>query len=81
VFGNALVSGDAWEKSPLQIQGTRHFFNMSGKLEIQVGCKSAKISWWKDHYKEVGKSEGYSEDQITEYGLYIELAEKLYGCD
>ena len=77
VSGDAKVYGDAWEVSPLQIQGTKHFVNICAKGKLQIGCKSFEISFWLEKFKEIGKSEGYTDAQIDEYGMYIELANKL----
>ena len=77
VSGNAQVYGDAWEKSPLQIQGTKHFVNICAKEVLKIGCKEFKIGIWLKKFKEIGKEQGYSEDEINEYGIYIKLANKL----
>ena len=78
VSGNARVYGDAWGKSPLQIQGTRHFFTVSSKTHISIGCHSKTFKEWEDTFESVGKAEGYTPEEIAEYGLYIQLAIKLY---
>ena len=77
VYGNAQVYGDAWEVSPLQIQGTKHFFNICAKGKIQIGCKSFEIEYWESNFETIGKEQGYTEEQIKEYGLYINLAKQL----
>jgi len=77
VSGNAQVSGDAWEQSPLQIQGTKHFVNVCKKGYLQIGCKSFTFEYWKDNFETIGKQNGYSVEQIKEYGLYIDLAINL----
>lgn len=46
---------------------------------IQIGCKKYTISEWQKHFREIGKAEGYSEEQIDEYGSYIDLIAKLHG--
>ena len=71
------VYGNAWEKSPLQIQGTRHFVNFCAKGILKIGCHELKIDVWLKKFKTIGKENGYTEEQIKEYGLYIELAKKL----
>jgi hypothetical protein len=73
VSGNARVSGDAWDRSPLQIQGTRHFCNSWSATELAIGCHHYTYAWWLDNYEKVGKSEGYSRAEILEYGEYIKL--------
>jgi hypothetical protein len=79
VYGDAQVYGDAWEKSPLQIQGTRHFVNVYKQFHLKVGCHEYSFEYWKKQYKTVAKNAGYTPEEIKEYGLYIELAIKIYG--
>ena len=82
VSGNAQVSGDDWNKSPLQIRGTKQFVNMCTKKKIQIGCSSFELSFCKtDEFKKLGKKNGYTEEQLIEYGLYIDLAIKLYPSE
>ena len=78
VSGNARVSGDAWEKSPLQIQGSRHFFNVCARATIKIGCIINSFDWWSENFERIGKSKGYTESEIEEYRLYIELAKTIY---
>lgn len=77
VSGDAQVFGDAWEVSPLQIQGTRHFVVVCAYGKLAIGCMEHEIAWWKEHYRGVGRSEGYTKAQIAEYRNYIELASCL----
>ena len=77
VYGDAQVYGDAWDKSPTQIQGTKHFINVSRKGYIKIGCQEFEFSYWKKNFKDIGKQAGYSNSEIKEYGLYIELIIKL----
>ena len=79
VSRDAHVSGDAWEKSPLQIQGTKHFVTMATATELQIGCIKLTIEKWREKRVILGAREGYTPEQIEEYGLYIELAAKLYN--
>lgn len=81
VYGNARVYDDAWEKSPLQIQGTRHFLNACAYTEIAIGCHQQTIAWWLKHYQAVGRKEGYSPDEIEEYGTYIRLFAQRYSTN
>ena len=78
VSGNTWVSGDSWETSPLQIQGTRHFLNMTTKSLLKIGCHSHTIQWWLDNYRIIGQKEGYTPNQIKEYGDYLRIFRKRY---
>jgi len=75
--GNAWVYGNAWGKSPLQIQGTRHFINECKKGNLKIGCFDLPIKEWKERYMKIGKENEYTDKEIKEYKLYIDLAEKL----
>jgi len=77
VYGDAMVYGDAWDKSPLQIQGTKHFINICAKGKLKIGCKCFEISFWLKNFREIGEKEGYSESEINEYEMYINIASKL----
>ena len=75
VYGDALISGDAkYEKNPLQIQGSRHFFNENGVGIIQIGCKRYSFSEWLEKFEEIGMYQRYTEMEIKEYKMYIDLA-------
>lgn len=74
VYGNAQVSGNAWVSAPLYIQGTRHHVTLCSHTQIAIGCHVHDISYWLEHYKAIGRKEGYSAAEISEYGNYIRLA-------
>ena len=38
---------------------------------------SFEIEYWVKNFEKIGKENGYTEEQIKEYGLYINLAKKL----
>ena len=77
VFGNAWVYGDAWDASPLQIQGSKHFLNICKIGWLQIGCISKPIEEWITDFEMIGKSNSYTDLEINEYGMYIELAKKI----
>jgi hypothetical protein len=81
VSDNARVSGDAWEKSPLQIRGTRHFITCAKYFHLQIGCHLHTFKEWKTNFKKIGLLAKYSTEEISEYGLYIDLAIKIYGLE
>ena len=74
VSGNARVSGDAWALSPLQVKGTQHHVTTCTHTLIQIGCQQHPASYWLEHYKAIGRANGYTADQIAEYGLILKLA-------
>ena len=63
----------------LFISASQHSVSYWGYDAIQIGCKKHTISEWQKHFREIGKAEGYSEEQIDEYGFYIDLIAKLHG--
>ena len=77
VYGDAWVSGDAWGKSPLQIQGTKHFVNFCAKGKLKIGCHELSLDVWLKKFTTIGKENGYTDKEIKEYGLYIQLAKDL----
>ena len=79
-LGNGCKLGD-YCKVPksLFISASRHSVSYWGYDAIQIGCKKHTISEWQKHFREIGKAEGYSEEQINEYGSYIDLIAKLHG--
>lgn len=63
----------------LFISASQHSVSYWGYDAIQIGCKKYTISEWQKHFREIGKAEGYSEEQIDEYVSYIDLIAKLHG--
>ena len=63
----------------LFISASQHSVSYWGYDAIQIGCKKYTISEWQKHFREIGKAEDYSEEQIDEYGSYIDLIAKLHG--
>jgi hypothetical protein len=72
--GECWVSGDAWEASPLCIQGTMHAVTTCSRTEIAVGCQVHAAAHWLSHYREIGERYGYTPLQIEEYGEHIRYA-------
>lgn len=69
-----VVSGGVFSKTALQIQGSRHFVNISRPNHIRIGCHEYSFDHWKENFKEIGRTQGYSKEEIAEYGQYIEMA-------
>ena len=76
VSGDAQVSGDARiVKPPLLIQGTKHTLTVIGE-NIKIGCENHSLKEWEANYKIIGKANGYTEVEISEYYEYILFAGK-----
>jgi hypothetical protein len=52
-----------------------------GEEKIGIGCKVFSIQEWKENFKEVGESEGYTVAQIEEYHSYILLVENFHNAN
>ena len=79
-LGNDCNLGDGCKvPKSLFISASKHSVLYWGYDAIQIGCKKYTISEWQKHFREIGKAEGYSEEQIDEYGSYIDLIAKLHG--
>jgi NDP-sugar pyrophosphorylase family protein len=79
-LGECCELGDGCKvPKSLFISASQHSVSYWGYDAIQIGCKKHTISEWQKHFREIGKAEGYSEEQIDEYGSYIDLIAKLHG--
>jgi len=56
----------------------RHTACYFGNDELQIGCHKYKLEEWIQKYKEIGKKEGYSKDQIIKYGKFIKGCMNIY---
>src|SRR5208337_1237547 len=81
VYGNAWVYGDAWVLNPLTITGSAHSVSLVSYTQIAIGCHVRDFADWLKNYKTVGKENGYTTEQIKEYGeilRYLVKAAKVY---
>ena len=76
-ISGGYISGGDWGKSPLQIQGTKHFVNECKKGYLKIGCKEFTFEYWKENFERIGKANNYTDLEIKEYSLYIDLAISL----
>lgn len=82
VLGNAYVSGStrlilghftSRDVCPLQIQGSYHEIYSPDFKHIRIGCQEHSVEHWLKHFHNIGKSNGYTSEQIDEYKAYIDL--------
>jgi hypothetical protein len=78
VGNNARVGGNAWVTRPCQalipIQGSQHFVTIQDSF-VQIGCTGmTKTEWLGEKGEDAARHAGYTQEQITEYKRYIELA-------
>ena len=43
---------------------------------IQLGCEWHSINHWVENYKEIGKKNNYSPDEIKDYGAWINIVKR-----
>lgn len=78
VSGNALVYGNAWNVSPLQIQSSKYYINMVNATELRIGCQVHTIAWWLANNERHAAETGETTELAAEMRLYIELAARRY---
>ena len=57
----------------LVLRGSRHQL-IATRNAISIGCMREPLEWWREHYKAVGRAEGYTDEQVSEYARHIEYA-------
>ena len=57
--------------TPLQIVGTRHWVIVREAGHVTIGCQHRLLTWWEEHYAGIGRTEGYTKSQVTEYRSHI----------
>ena len=63
-------------KGVLSFTGEKHllvYFKTSGIYYMKIGCITKPIETWISDFKNIGRSEGYSEEHIKLYGEVIKL--------
>jgi len=89
VYGDASISGDAWVYDDARVSKSKHSekvvvlhlskdnLTIDGEY-VHIGCKCYAIKQWLKVYKKVGTAEGYSEQQIKEYGAALKMISEVY---
>lgn len=77
-IGSGASIGEGVSPKCIHIIGSRHSESYWGEDAIQIGCIKKTISEWENEYNSIGKSEKYTEDQIKEYGKYINLIKQAH---
>jgi len=88
VYGNARVYGDARVSDRSVIYGDSKVdykviyllmpqHDMTALRDsLQIGCKKHSYSYWLENYEEIGREEGYSEEEIDIYKTAIKMCRK-----
>lgn len=65
-------------KHTLCIHASRHTITYWGCDAIQIGCKQYTISKWLSNYEKIGRSNNYSDKEIEEYWMYIDMIKRIH---
>ena len=57
----------------------KHTATYLGTDEIRIGCHVHPIKHWVDNFEEIGKKEGYNNEQIKRYGNFIKSCAKDFA--
>jgi uncharacterized protein YjbI with pentapeptide repeats len=74
LYGANLVRANL-EGYLFQILGSRHAVIVYLD-KVVIGCKSYPVDYWLEHFKAIGRVEGYTEAHVKEYGAYLQLAKQ-----
>jgi len=76
LYGADLCEAKGIELPIISISGSCHNLQyMAGK--IKIGCENYTVEKWLNDYKEIGKHNNYTPEQIAEYGEYIKMCAKF----
>lgn len=73
-----LSRANLFRANLLIFQFNKHFAYYTYNDSIKIGCHYASIKEWLRDYKEVGKSEGYTDLQIKLYGQFIKNCDLIH---
>lgn len=57
--------------------GTKHPVTYAGGNKVSIGCYSATLEEWENEWKDIALEEGYTEAEVKEYAMYIELIKQF----
>jgi len=70
---SSAESGNAWDKSPLFIQGTLYGVTNGAHGVIQIGCERHTFKEWLKNGKDIAKQHGFTDAQIKEYKAIVKF--------
>ncbi|HVJ09293.1 MAG TPA: hypothetical protein VM554_13005 [Acidisarcina sp.] len=72
IAGRAIIGERAiFHQSPLAVQGTMHLVNQHSLGKVAIGCLIHTVEHWLENYREIGEENGYTPEQIEEYGKIL----------
>jgi hypothetical protein len=60
----------------LRLNSTRHAIIAIDSGNVSIGCHRKTLAEWLTVYEDIGRQEGYTEDQIVEYGRHLKYVQK-----
>ena len=79
VLSGAVLSGavlSQCKQKVIRIQGSRHEINAIDS-DVRIGCQRHPVAFWLKHFVSIGRAEGYTPQQIAEYGAYLRMIAEL----
>ena len=80
VIWGGVILGGVILKSPLQFQGSGHFSIVCKPGFLKIGCNEFDFKYWSKNFKLIGEENNYTEQEISEYGMWIKIVLK-FGND
>jgi len=80
VIRGGVILGGVILKSPLQFQGSGHFSIVCKPGFLKIGCNEFDFKYWSKNFKLIGEENNYTEQEISEYGMWIKIVLK-FGND
>lgn len=75
---DVMILGGSWSGVTI-INGSKHTVWQPTPKTITVGCATKFISDWQNEYQSFGEENGFTQDEIDEYGAYIQQIADLYN--
>ena len=79
--GDGATVGEGARPTIIYILGSMHAVSYWGEARIDIGCHHQSIRLWSEHFREIGEKEGYTTEQIEEYGRYIEMIRIIHEAN
>lgn len=75
---NIMILGGSWSGITV-IHGSKFPMWQPTPKTITVGCATKFISDWQNEYQQFGQENGFTQEEIDEYGIYIQQIADLYN--
>ena len=77
LYGANLTKTIYEGKAILSFQYKKHIAYFFGMNEITIGCHKHSIKEWLANFQEIGKQNGYTQQEIDKYGKFIKGCAKI----